>query len=108
MSLMKQKRHTSKRITDSARGQECLLMFEICASRDTVVSCHVNVPGLGGMGTKVSDLFTVPGCEVCHAILDGRRKTTLERSEVERIALQAMCHHQQYMLDTGLVQFKYK
>lgn len=44
-----------------------------CASAATVVGCHVGSFGKG-VGTKVTDLAVVAGCQNCHDIIDGRDK----------------------------------
>lgn len=39
---------------------------------------HLDKAGGKGMGTKVSDLAVVSGCDVCHRILDWRDKKAAE------------------------------
>lgn len=109
MSLMKQKRHTSKRITDSSRDQYCQLrLAKQCGGSDTTVAAHVQILGNGGTGTKPSDLFICDACVHCHAILDGHVSHGYDRDYLELTALRAMVRKQQTLLDAGLVQFKYK
>jgi len=41
-----------------------------CASRETVVGCHLGELGKG-MSTKVSDIQVAAGCMNCHMLVDG-------------------------------------
>lgn len=51
-------------------GQQCYIRLAKCINRDTV-PCHANSVILGkGMGHKVNDIYTVPGCSVCHYEID--------------------------------------
>jgi len=64
-----------KAMIEAVRGQPCYLQVDgVCMGDrgiETVVPCHANTLALGkGMGLKVPDKFTVPGCFACHAWLD--------------------------------------
>lgn len=64
----------SKKLRDSARGQQCTLRLYGCLyNPDTVVLCHVPGTGMKGTGMKTLDVCAVFGCYNCHAIIDGRK-----------------------------------
>lgn len=103
MNLIKQKRHESRYLRDSARGQPCLVRIPSVCNGDpsTVVLAHLNG---GGMGTKHSDLFGAFCCSACHDVIDGRVKAKIyTMDEIELMHLEGMARTQQYWLDVGLV-----
>lgn len=65
------KRKRNKKITDSARGEDCQVRLEgICNfNPETTIAAHLNG---GGMGTKHNDIFIAYCCSSCHDALDGR------------------------------------
>lgn len=72
------------------RDQDCYLLVPGVTrhDREAVVPCHANETALGkGMGLKVPDILTVPGCFWCHAALDqGSALTKDERKRIWRNA----------------------
>lgn len=62
-----------KKIRDSARDEECTLMFEgVCNGRtDTTVYCHSNL-SVDGKGAGLKAKTGCYGCYDCHNVLDGR------------------------------------
>jgi hypothetical protein len=62
----------SKRLRDSARGQDCTLRFLACnGDPATTVLCHLpSLIGLKGMAMKTPDYWAVFGCSYCHERLD--------------------------------------
>lgn len=62
----------SKKITDSAKGEDCTLRIPgICnGNPETTVFAHL--PGNKGTGTKNHDIFGVYACNKCHDWIDGR------------------------------------
>lgn len=68
----------NKKLTDACRGQTCYLqVYGVCHGGATV-PCHSPFGG-SGMGQKVSDCLTVPGCMDCHDWLDGRTHKDVPR-----------------------------
>ena len=104
MNLMKQLRHESKKLSDSARGQECMVRIPgVCNHNpETTVLAHLNG---GGMGTKKSDLFGAFACSSCHDVLDGRVKLPHGYTNVliELMHRQGVERTQQFWLDNWLV-----
>ena len=66
-------RISSKKLRDSARGQECTVRLPgICNFRtDTTVLAHLPC-GQKGMGMKGFDTVAVYACDCCHGVIDGR------------------------------------
>jgi hypothetical protein len=106
MNLRKQRRHESKHLRDSARGQPCMVRIPGVCNHDpaTTVLAHING---GGMGTKTSDLFGAFACSSCHDVIDGRVKSPQHfKAEIELMHRQGVQRTQQYWLDSGLVVLK--
>lgn len=106
MSLQKQRRHESKSLRHSAKGQPCLVRIPGVCNHDhaTVVLAHTNG---GGMGTKTSDLFGAFCCSACHDLIDGRTQSAqFTRDEIELMHRQGAQRTQQHWLDVGLVVLK--
>ncbi len=65
---------------DYARGKECQIRVARsagygCGHVDTTVLCHPSIAGLKAMGSRkasVPDIGGAWGCDVCHALCDGR------------------------------------
>lgn len=104
-AILKQKRHESRHLRDSARGQPCLIRIPGHCNHDhsTVVLCHLNG---GGTGTKKSDLFAAFGCSGCHDVVDGRVKSQHTKADIELMHRQGVERTNQYWLDTGMVVLK--
>lgn len=67
-----------------ARGQPCALRFYPPCDDSTVVPCHLPAMRLRGMGMKTPDLFAVPGCRVCHDLIDRRDSRWMDIPPAER------------------------
>jgi len=100
LTLIKQKRHQSKKLRDSARGQECQVRSPVCnGDTSTTVLAHLNG---GGMGTKHSDLLAAFACSSCHNLIDGNYQGYSPHF-VTQIHCDAIFRTQKIWLDTGLV-----
>jgi hypothetical protein len=62
------------KITDSARGEDCLIRIPGVCNRnpETTVACHE--PCGSGMAMKWPDTEIAYGCSACHDEIDGRTK----------------------------------
>jgi len=89
----------SKKIRDSARGEDCTLRVSpYCQDGETVVFCHLNT-NFRGMGLKSPDLFGVYACAQCHSLLD--------KSQVEyKDQLRGLTETQMKLYDKGLLVVK--
>lgn len=67
-----------------AKGQPCSLRFLPPCDDETVVPCHLPNKAMKGMGLKTPDLFAVPGCRVCHDLLDRRDSRWMDIPPAER------------------------
>lgn len=72
MNLAKPTKIRSKKIMQSAKGENCTLRIPSVCNRksETVVFAHIE--GNKGTSTKNHDIFGVYACSDCHDWLDGR------------------------------------
>lgn len=93
----------SKKIRNSARGQECQVrMPGVCnRNNETVILAHV---GKGsGMGQKCDDIHATYACSACHDVIDGRVRIGDPR--INRLyAYDAMVRTQKLLLEQELIQ----
>jgi hypothetical protein len=75
------------KITEEARGRECLIRLFGCQHDQGVVACHYPLTDETGMGMKAPDFMIAFGCNHCHAIADGRVRSVFESREQVEIAL---------------------
>ena len=96
-------RAQSKKLRDSARGQECTLrMFGVCNfNPEITVLAHIAC-GQKGMGLKSPDNMAVFACSACHDLLDGRRPGQLDLRDVIR----ALGETQAIWISQGLMTIK--
>jgi len=99
--ILKPIRLRSKKILDSARGEDCQIrMPGVCNNNpETTVACHLNG---GGMGTKHSDIFIAYGCSDCHAFVDSETQGHVEIEDAYNF-FQAIFSTQQILIDKGLI-----
>ncbi len=98
--LFKNKRLKSKKITDSARDEDCTIrMPTICNFNcETTVFAHVNG---GGMGTKHHDIHGCYACSDCHDWYD---KSSANLGYKSYEMLRAMIETQSILLRKGLIK----
>ncbi len=89
-----------------AKGRDCLIRVPgyCCGDRETVVGCHVRLPGISGMGTKADDLFIAWGCHTCHAIVDGQQRSPFTAHERDLMLLEGMVRTQAVLLKEGAIK----
>jgi alcohol dehydrogenase class IV len=88
MLLPKSPRVKSKKLTDSAKHQECTLRLPGICNHDCETTVAAHLPGhIRGMAMKENDLHTVHACCACHDVIDGRH---LSHGLSETIILDAM------------------
>lgn len=89
----------SKKIRDSARGEDCSLRVSPnCQDGETVIFAHLN-SNYRGIGIKSPDLFGVYCCYQCHLMLD--------RSEVDyQDQLRSLQETQMKLYEKGLLVVK--
>lgn len=82
MSFFKEPRIDSKKLRQSAKGEDCTFnVAGVCNyDKDTTVLCHGGWQGDGkGWGKKGDDLFSAMGCSSCHAWFDDKSNDESER-----------------------------
>ncbi|MNO23696.1 hypothetical protein D3C76_135020 [compost metagenome] len=95
-------RIVSRKLRDSARGQDCTLRLAGCRfNPEYTVLCHLPV-GQKGIGMKSPDLFACFGCDVCHGIIDGRMPGEFTHADL----LRAMTETQMRWMEMGLITIK--
>ena len=95
----------SKRIRNSARGEDCDLMIHpYCHNNsETVVLCHLPSEAKG-MGKKSPDFWAVYGCFDCHEIIDGKRRVDLSPHEIVNCMMRGLFRTQNKLIEKGLMR----
>lgn len=90
----------SKKIRNSARGQDCTLrLVGICNfNPETTVLAHIGFDS--GIATKCGDNMAVFACSNCHAEIDSNG-----RSKYASDKLRALEETQQSLISAGLLSF---
>jgi len=102
--LQKDKPIRSKKIRDSAKGEDCQVRIAgVCNfNPETVVFAHL---GGGGMGAKVSDIHGAYCCSSCHDAVDGRiMQVTNPRFVIELAFYDGMVRTQNILVEKGLIK----
>lgn len=94
----------SKKIRESARGEDCTLRLGMCSSNETVVLCHIG--RRRGMGLKCSDTFAIYACAACHDVIDGRVNSGFSKDELSTQKLRALEETQELLIEKGLLVAK--
>ena len=91
----------SKKLRDSARGENCTLRLPGCLfQNETVVLAHAPGTGMKGIGAKVPDIFSMYACHHCHDVIDGRQRGEWEYRDIVR----AMAETQIRFMEKGLLR----
>lgn len=93
----------SRKIRDSAKGEDCSLRLVNCSSNETVVLAHIGRNR--GMGIKCGDHFAVYACSNCHDVIDGRVNDS-QGLDLEYEKLRALEETQLKLINKGLVILK--
>jgi hypothetical protein len=94
----------SKKLRNSARGQDCLVRIPgICNfNPETTILAHV---GSGaGMGQKTDDIEATFCCSACHAAIDGQTKTEWTNDDLRLMAKEGAERTRKYWLQVGLIK----
>ena len=105
--IRKQNPVRSKKLRDSARGEECTLRLPGHCNHnpETSVLCHLPHGGRG-MGYKVSDSHAVIACSGCHDALDQRALPQVSQRELSDSIVRAMAETQEIWREKGLVHYE--
>ena len=78
-----------------AKDKPCMIRLEGCDGGRTTVLCHYRLSPYCGTGIKPDDfVFGAWGCQNCHDIVDGRKKTNHDRTSI-RLAHSEAVHRTQ-------------
>lgn len=96
----------SKKVRNSARGEDCTLRFyQVCNNNpDTVIYAHIGSGG--GVGIKCGDNMGVYACSACHDLIDGRIKSPDGNYDFSADVLRALEETQQKLIDKELLVIK--
>lgn len=76
---------TSKKLRDSARGQDCTVRLPGVCSFDANTTVLAHLPcGQKGMGMKGFDTVAVYACSACHDVVDGRAPGEVDWADILR------------------------
>jgi hypothetical protein len=102
MKYSKPKKIRSKKITQSARGENCTLRIPSVCNHNTETVVFAHLPGNKGTSTKNHDLFGIYSCSNCHDWLDGRSNYAVMSYYQE--CLRALQETQLKLIEKGLIQ----
>lgn len=97
-------RVVSKKLRDSARGQDCTLRIPGVCNFDSATTVLAHLPcGHKGIGMKGPDLLAVFACSACHDRLDWRTKG----GDIDGLdMLRALAETQMRWVEMGLIAIK--
>lgn len=104
--LLKEQTLRSKKLRDSARGEDCTLRIPGHCNGDpaTSVLCHLPFGGRG-MGAKAPDHHAVIACSGCHDALDHRALPGVSQAELYECVIRAMAETQAIWQAKQLVRY---
>ena len=107
MSLQKDFRIVSKKLRDSAKGEDCTFnIADVCNyDNETTVLCHLPDESHGG-ARKSDDISAGFGCSRCHDVLDGRYTYPLSDADREFYMRRAQTRTLRRWIELGLVIIK--
>ena len=75
-----------------AQWKDCQVrIYGVCNhNNETTIWAHYRLGGVAGMGQKPPDLCGSLCCSACHDVIDGRRKTDLDKIQIESHMLHGM------------------
>lgn len=96
-------KYRSKKILDSAKGEQCTLRIPgVCSCNPTeTIAAHINTI-FRGMGVKSHDIHIVYACSRCHDWLDGRLRSNIELNK-EAEVLRALIETQHKLIQKALL-----
>ena len=100
------KRLKSKKITDSAKGEDCTIRIPgVCNHNpETTVAAHYRMNGMSGAGLKPHDTMIAYACSDCHAVVDGQKKTTADKEYLRNWHAEGVFKTQQILIEKGLIK----
>jgi len=93
----------SKKITSSARGEDCQIRIPgVCNfNNETTVPAHLNG---GGMGLKHNDIFIAYACSSCHSCVDGDNWSSFTDLQIKQWHYEGVVRTQYLLIDKDLIK----
>jgi hypothetical protein len=94
-------------LRELARGQECEIRAPgiCCGNPETVVLCHIKLPGVTGIGMKSPDALAAYGCQPCHDFVDGRADKDAPLDYRRTLLLEGMARTQYKLIQRGVLKW---
>jgi len=97
----------SKKLRDSARGENCTLRIPGVCNGDTETSVLCHLPhGRRGVGTKASDDHAVIACSSCHDAIDMRALPPVSEAEIYECMVRAIAETHAIWRAADLVEYR--
>jgi len=105
-TFFKRGEYRNKKITLSARGEDCELQFDGCINdTETTMWVHSDYLEDGkGRGIKADDIFGCVGCHHCHSIYSGVIPSIYCHDELRDRFHMAMKRSIRKLLDRGIIK----
>ena len=93
------------KITKAAEGRPCTIRLPGCnGNPETSVWAHINSIRWGaGRGHKAPDICGAIACSNCHDIIDGRKKTNLDRDFIRLAAMDGHMESLMILWEEGII-----
>lgn len=92
-------------LRDYVQGHSCYARFQGCSHDPArTVLAHIRRGNVAGGGQKPPDIIALPLDDYCHDVVDGRRKTTLTREQIDAELLRAYVQWIAYLWRNGIVR----
>ena len=103
--IHKNKRLKSKKITDSAKGENCTLRIPGVCNFNPETTVFAHMPGTG-MALKSHDIHGCYACSDCHDWLDSRKWKTVPTPDavIKKNMLRAMIETQSILINKELIK----
>lgn len=97
----------SKKLRDSANGQDCTLNIAGICSYDSATTVLAHLPDEShGMSQKADDISGAFACSQCHDCIDGRHTVKLSNEDKEFYMRRGQNRTWRKWIDMGLVMVK--
>lgn len=97
----------SKKLRDGAKGEQCTVQLHPYCNMDpsTTVFAHANCEDKG-IGFKSPDWWGAYACSDCHDVLDGRKKTDIDKHEIDECFVRGIYRTLKRRIDQDLIIIK--
>ena len=94
-------------LTKLARGEPCDIRVPgYCRGNpESVVCCHLRMPGISGYGLKAPDALAAHGCQPCHDVVDGRTPTEFTHDQCRAMLIEGVMRTQYKLIKRGVLKW---